>query len=517
MKDLFSLIQCLTTREWESLQNYLSCFSTHADDENGPKQLQLARILKQETSCPTDARCSLKIYGIKDAIGIEMLKSRLKEKTLDFLLTDISRDKKQELDEVDYAIVKLNKKAAQFRQLYFSKKRIPLLGAMLDEIIFESKEYEQYFLLTDHLRHKRNLVSFKNGKAEYEKINKKIADAQKCSVLYNKAEQYYFELAMMNDYNAKQNKQVKLVWLKKIIAEIETENQDIKSSHVDYSLTFLKIEYYQLIRDYASARSTCTDLLDIVRNNKSVYRRQRIGIAYDTLSQCDHFLGNFEQAAEWAQQAQKHFNPNSENYCIALEQEFYALFAMKEYDKAVGIANKMLSSATSKELGEFRFSKYNYLLANALFKQNKFTETLYLLSQVAEISKDKSGWEIGARLLKIMTLVEMLKLDDAGLAVFSLKQFFKRIDKRSGISVRDKKILNLLLIAERAGFTFSTLNGNTDEYMKYLTSSDKDKRWEPFTHELIPFHEWFAGKMGKKIETESVLAPAKKAKKVSAS
>jgi hypothetical protein len=100
-----------------------------------------------------------------------------------------------------------------------------------------------------------------------------------------------------------------------------------------------------------------------------------------------------------------------------------------------------------------------------------------------------------------MTLIEMLKLDEAGLAVKSLKQFFKYTEKKNPIRVRDKKILNLLIVAEHKGFVFTSLNGNTSEYMAALSSSDKETRWEPFTHEVIPFHEWFAGKMkGTKIQ-----------------
>ncbi|MEK7226097.1 MAG: hypothetical protein AAB221_10470, partial [Bacteroidota bacterium] len=36
-------------------------------------------------------------------------------------------DKKKELDEADYAIIKIKKKSAQFQHLFFSKKRISLL------------------------------------------------------------------------------------------------------------------------------------------------------------------------------------------------------------------------------------------------------------------------------------------------------------------------------------------------------------------------------------------------------
>ena len=311
--------------------------------------------------------------------------------------------------------------------------------------------------------------------------------------------------------------------------------------------------YADLNENYLNARSICLELLYVVRNNKSVYRKQRIGVVYDHLSRCEFYLGHTEKkaeekiahflhATEYARQAQEHFTLNSENYCIALEQEFYALFAMKQYEQAVDVANKMISSATQKELGEFRFSKYNYLIANALFKQRRFPEALQLLSQNREIAKDKSGWETGARVLKIMTLIEMFKLDEASLAVCGLKQFFTRIEMKvkqketpynssspgeplkkettttserepSPIRHRDKKILNLLLVAENNGFMFTTLNGNTDKYMNALTSKEKKLRWEPFTHELIPFHEWFAGKMKKKIETSGEQSVKKQAKK----
>ena len=129
----------------------------------------------------------------------------------------------------------------------------------------------------------------------------------------------------------------------------------------------------------------------------------------------------------------------------------------------------------------------------------------------------------------------MLKLDEASLAVFSLQQFFTYNNKKgTAIGLRDKKILNILLIAERAGFMFSALNGNADKYMNALigtapSNSPKGTTvgcersslaratlppgrnggevWEPFTHEVIPFHEWFAGKM--KADLSKYPKPAK--------
>jgi tetratricopeptide (TPR) repeat protein len=507
MSDLFSLFQSLTTAEWQSFQAYLTCFTTHEQGEL--KYLQLARFLRESGNCPSAQRSATAVYGKYNATAFDKLKLRLQEKALDFLLTDISNDKKNELDEADLAIIKIKKKSAQFQQLYYSKKRLPdLLYGLLDEIIFLAKEYEQYSMLVDHLRHKKNMVSWKKGRKEFETISREMNFYSKCSRLYNKAEHYYYQLGMLNVYDGKPDEARKFKFLKKAIPEIAEENKIYKSPHVRYSLKILELEYYQLLNNYAKARSVCLEWLKIVRNNKSVFRRQRLGIVYDNLSRCELYLAlskhisDPEEAGEFyvfalksARDAQKYFNAGSENLCIALEQEFYALFAMEQFAQAEETARKMLNSATRKELGEFRFAKYNVLLANALFKLRRFTEAQNILSQELEISKDKAGWETGARILNIMSLIEMLKLDEAGMAVLSLRQFYKRTEKKSRVSPRDKKILNLLQVAERAGFMFSTLNGNTDKYMSPLCSEDKDLRWEPFTHEVIPFHEWFAGKM----------------------
>jgi tetratricopeptide (TPR) repeat protein len=497
MQDLHSLLHSLSCSEWAAFQNYLGVFTAH--DTSKLKYLQLSRLLMASEKAPTHNACCVSIYSTKNEHSFDELKSSLKEKVMDFLLTDISSDKQKELDEADYAIIKMKKKSAQFQQLYYSKRRIPMLYDLLDEIITGAKEYEQYFILVEHLKAKKNIVSHKISNEEFEKINKEMEYSTMCSNIYNKAEHSYYQLTMFNAYFGKPDKQKILKDLQKNIAEVRAGFDLTNSPMIHYYLKNLEMGYFQLQEDYLKARSVCLELLNIVRNNKSVYRKQRLGAVYDNLSQCEFYLGNFIQAGDCAREAQKLFNQNSENYCIALEQEFYSLFAMKEYDGSIEIANKMISSATPKEMGQFRFSKYNYLLANALFKQDRFQEALQLLSQGREISKDKAGWETGARILKIMTLIEMLKLDEASLAVKSLKQFFKYTDKKTPVSIRDKKILNLLLVAENKGFMFSSLNGNTDKYMNALTSADKELRWEPFTHEVIPFHEWFAGKMKKHI------------------
>ena len=498
MQDVYSIFQSLTSAEWCAFKKYLTCFTTY-NPEN-LKQVQLAEMLVQAKECPDANTCCLKLYGNNKDHNFAELKSSLKEKTLDFLLTNISCDKQKELDAADYAIIKIKKKSAQFQQLYYSKKRTPFLFDLLDEIINSAKEYEQYSILVEHLRLKKALVSWKKGQDKFDKISKDMEDAWVCSEALNKAEHYYYELIMLGEYNAKSDDKKVVSFFEKAIVALGGYYTRTKSPYVKYYLKFIELGFYWHYHNYLKARSVRMELINIVRDNKFVYRRQRVGVVYDHLSRCDFYLGNFKQAAEWAREAQKYFNAGSENYCIALEQEFYSLFAMKEYSKAIEIANQMISSASKKELGAFRYAKYNYLLANALFKQCMFSDVLHLLSQRFEISKDKAGWEIGLRVLKIMTLIESLKLHEASMAVLALKRILAYTDKKTPVSKRDKTILALLCQAERVGFMFTLLNGNTEKNIKALTENN-EQSWEPFTHEVIPFHEWFTGKM--KIKAKS--------------
>jgi tetratricopeptide (TPR) repeat protein len=219
-----------------------------------------------------------------------------------------------------------------------------------------------------------------------------------------------------------------------------------------------------------------------------------VGVVYDNLSRCEFYLNHFKSAAKYAQQAQSHFNLNSENYCIALEQELYALFYGGDYEAAESAAQKMLHSAARKELGEFRFAKYNFLYACLLFKQGRYKQIPPILSKRLEISKDKAGWEIGIRVLSIMAYIEMQKLNEAGVATERLRKFIEFMNKKNPAARRDKIILKLLIETEREGFTFAPPSAKAKKYLSALSGKNKKLRWEPFTHEVIPFHEWVAGK-----------------------
>ena len=129
----------------------------------------------EKEEAPSAEACCLKLYGQKKSAGFNMLKSRLREKIFDFLVTDISADKNQELDKMDQAYIRIKKLSALYKHLYHSKRRLPLCYDLMDEIISLSKEYEYFSNVVEFLHLKRvSFLSMRKGAKEFEEISHEL-------------------------------------------------------------------------------------------------------------------------------------------------------------------------------------------------------------------------------------------------------------------------------------------------------------------------------------------------------
>lgn len=520
MKSLYQLVCSLTSSEKDVVKKYLHCFSGQQSKSTFLTEQLFDYLLKQK-DVPSEKNSCIAIYGTfrkKDAL-FEKLKQRLKNKLLEAICLDLNNHKNDFLDEIDYVSLRIKKKSSQARFLFYAKSALDITYSLLDELIADCKKYEFYAPLTEHLKFKLYRYGFKEKKI-FKELCTEIERYEECDAAVYKANNYHYQLIYLSEHTAKNNPKKILDFLIDAISDLQNAFKKTRSVTVYYYLKYLEVNYFMARRDYIQARRICLDLIKLVRQEPAVKRRRRIGIAYDYFSRCEFYLGNYEQSAEYAKTAQGNFVFFSHNYSVALEQEFYALFFMKKYSAAIEIADKMIHCTTKEELGGFRYEKYNYLLSNAYFSAGRFIEALHLLKKQKELSKDKSGWEIGIRTLRIMTFIELGSMDEASKAIYRLKDFLTYLNKKDPASIRDKSILHLLLIAERKGFLFHLLNGTAFDHLSTLSSSDEATRWEPFTHELIPFHEWFAGKMKHKLPLQVKVGSAKtlpKAKEKTAS
>lgn len=494
MEALHSLIHKLSPAELQVVNNYLNCFASRVTDSDTKAAELFNYLVKKKEQAPDVEQCSRVIYGKPNAASMKMLKCRLKNKILDALTTDVNNERREQLDEADRVGVNLRRKFAQFLQLILSVGFEQIAKELLDEIILLAKQYENYSVLSDALKYKKWFGGLAQGETKFFELNKDISLAERSLAAVAKATDNYFHLMIKHSFSTEVDVKDILKFLKPAIAELRKDYDDTKSEVVNHYSKFLEIEYYSLLDNYSKSRSICLDLLNIVRNNKAVYRKQRVGIAYSNLSLIELHLGNYANALETAVLAQKHFLSKSANFIIAKHHEFYALFYSKQYDDALRVSEELLKG-DPKELGDFRYSKYCYLNACAHFAKKDYKAALAILNRKLDLSDDKAGWDMGVRVLHILSLIELGKHDEASLSVHSFYKQTARLSQKKDMNVRYKLISKFLQLLEAKGFVYKQLNGKATAIVQELSSTEKPVCWELLSAELIPFHHWAAEKM----------------------
>lgn len=498
MENLHTLLHQLSPAEKEVVRNYLHCFSSRKTDALN-KSEKLFSFLLDAPQAPSTEQCALAVYNEPKDNRIDCLKSFLKNRILDALTSDVNTERREQLDETDRAAVNVKRKFAQFHQLFYTVGNSPIVQELLSEIICISKEYEYYTGLCEGLKFRKYMKGFREGEKRFLELGKELKFYEDCNASVTKANDYCYQLTIRADNNAEYDKKEMELFLKHAIAELRKDYEYTKSEAVHYHLKYLECAFYNLKENYLKARSVCLEQINIIRDNKAVFRKQRISFAYGTLYRCELFLGKYSEAVESAKRSKEFLLKESANYSVAQEQEFYALFYSKQYEEAQKISDELMKGAP-KELGDFRHAKYCYLNACALFALKKYYTVHSILSHKLELSRDKTGWELGIRTLAIMTDVELLNHDEAELKVHSLQKHIDYHAKTKQVSERNKLISKYLRALEGKGFMFATMNGKTDVILEKLSSKEIKHRWEILSPELIPFHEWVGAKKGGKVK-----------------
>lgn len=493
MKSLHALIHTLNKGEQRVTRTALTCFSGKKDSTT--KTLKLFDyLLKNKSHIPPNHECALHIYNNAKDKRFKMLKLRFRQKLLDSIVLDLNLSRKGMLEGVDQGNIKVRKKISQLFYLYYLKGVV--LDILLNEIIDLSKKYECYSSLIEALRVKKYSKGFLKGEADFNKINKEIEFYEDCNKALHKANDYYYRLIINANFHAQINSDKINSYLEKSIAELSRDYEYTKSALVGYYLKLMEMAYFENAGNYTFAKRACSELLNIVKKNKSVYRKSRISLVYVNLCQFNIFLHQYKEAIGNARLAQSLVSLTSNYYLIFKEWEFNALFHENHMEEAGSLITSLIKKTSEvSENDDFRLAKYNFYKAAVLFKQGNYKPVLKELNMHLEISKDKEGWGTAIRVLTIMTLIEMDRLDEVSSRLDSLRKHMERNTEKDNTREREKIIFRILQSLETSGFILK----NAEEkkiagYIKLLNSNDKIYKWKPLSSELIPFHKWYTDK-----------------------
>jgi len=284
--------------------------------------------------------------------------------------------------------------------------------------------------------------------------------------------------------------------LEEEVEQLKHDFEDTASAIVGFYYYLIQIEYFQVQHRYDKASEYCLHLVDIVRNNPSVYRKRRLGIAYLNLSQNEIFNYYFDYSIGFAREAQKCFSHYTINHNLAIELEFYAHFYAGNMEEAERTANRLVYDEETEQ-SEFRFAWRNYLLACVHFVQGSYSKLHLALNETRKINKDKVGWNLGVRTLSILVAIEQEAFDSADSQILSMQQFMKQALKGQTLRERDHIILKLLLALRREGYQFSPVAAQCADLLTAISTEDSesDASWQVQSPELIVFHKWFESQL----------------------
>jgi hypothetical protein len=482
MERIYTLLHHLSKPQIKILKVLLRYLPVRKDPDT--RLLQLTDFLLNSNEVPSLEICSEAIYGKLNYQTFQKLKSRLQSKIFSTLLLDPAfENKESNKDDLDRQVINIRRKVALYHVLSLGLSDKIDFSKEMEEIIRLAKKYEQFPILCEQLRYKKLIKGFREGKKEFYAIDGELQFYKRCNNALEKATDCYHLTLMNTGFTSNADKKNYQSFLRDNIAELNEECAVLKSPLISYYSKNLEAMYYESAGNIGVTRSVFYQLLTIVLENKSVFRRDRVGTAYSQLAGCDLSLGRYEDSLKNAIWAQKYFIKNSYNYFVAMEHQFLASFYQADLNKSRALSSLLLKGG-EKELGAFKYAKYLFYQANVLFAQRKFKEALHILTMKLEIGKDKVGWGFNVRVLSVQALVELNRMEDAARSVAGLV-------KQEALKPRDKTIFRIMQMLKRQGFDGARIRQKLQCEIAFL-SHNKDCKWEPMLSELIPFDKWLA-------------------------
>jgi hypothetical protein len=136
--------------------------------------------------------------------------------------------------------------------------------------------------------------------------------------------------------------------------------------------------------------------------------------------------------------------------------------------------------------------------AVAYFGLKQYKEAQSILLQKNEIEKDKEGWNVWIRIMRLLCSIEMLKLNLIDYDIESFRKYLERTSKQYEVRERDRLVLKVLQELDKNDYNFSLTAIVVADELEKLKSTNKKYAWNPDSPELILFHDWFESKLLKK-------------------
>jgi tetratricopeptide (TPR) repeat protein len=246
----------------------------------------------------------------------------------------------------------------------------------------------------------------------------------------------------------------------------------------------------QLNKDSQGAKQIAISMIEYMKQNRNtIGRKARFGIWFGYLAEFEIEDGNYESALKYLYKGREYFSGSALNLALSKKLEVDCYFLKGDYSKAKEVANN-LTSVDLQITGDFRRDMMLYYIGCCHFMLDEFREAARMFNLKFELTHDKLGWEVNIRFMRIMTMIELERIDEAHAMVVTVGKHIERYKQSKDLAERDLLLLKLFRELSKEGFAFDRPGEKVYHYLLQLSESGKDHSWQALTPELIPIHKW---------------------------
>ncbi len=484
MKKIRDIVLRLNRGERGIISNYCHAkLRTHKS-----KKYQLLALLINGNDW-TEEEMLLHLYGNKKRVhSFRQLKTEVREELMSLLLIQPAKSKYQSPKRAAAYTVKRD---YLFAELLYAKG----LGKQAKTYINRAlKKAEEYNLIWDQIQCYERLRiydGFRYGLPGFAKMkNLHLAKLEEYRVntdLVNKQQ----ELVIPFVFHVNKDKTQQEVSAH-ALNKIEEAYQNGGAPEIGYLYYNTKVHDHFHKREYAEAKEVALQFLDFLAENPSVDTGASIPGTNMQLATISLNLSKFKEAEPYIAKAIKGFASGKLNQLNAMMVQFYCLFRQEEYAPALELCNKALKHPS---IGTRAISKsiWHFFKVACHYQMNNHEKAFYGLHYCNQLMEDKTGWQMGYRLLQILISLDEEEGDQAD---YYIENFVKLLQRQKDSDIeRIRLILKLLTLLRKYNNDFKKLQSKHGDLVDLLKTGQGAYHWDPVGYEIIRFDSWLESRL----------------------
>jgi hypothetical protein len=483
---LHKLIHQLTPQEQTLVRYALKGMK----EEGENKYRQLFDFVTRNEKIHSRETASQAIYNTLPDTRINKLISRLWEKILDIMTSKNFLRKNTRLTERSRLRIDARKKMTQYLTLGMLGGSSDTNMLLLEEGIQSALKSEYYIALIELYSHKRHIALFMSDSKEYSFCEKQLNWFRNCHMAEEKLLHYYNEIIKEYAHGNNLSPAKKMKYVEVALANLKKIKKYIVSVYSNYIYTLIQLDYLYHKEDYAAARKLLGELSRKLGPSPLSAESHIQARVQTELRTCELLTGNYKKAVMHAENVVSMLRINKKpNYFHALDDLFLCTFLYGDLEYANRLITEM-SSNQFQTLNDFRAAKPHFFRACVHFKKGQYKQALQIINQSMPLNKDKTGYDITIRILRIQSLLELNRFDEAAVQIENLRKHLSRNYKKAYTSERHKLSIRILVLMQKRGFSGKP-GKEENSLLSKLTLQTGKYKWNPLTPELIRFHEWY--------------------------